>query len=143
MSENGKGNGKRHEKSINEVLILGRLGQDPELKYTTSGAPVATISIATNESWKDKESEEWQEKTEWHQVILWGRLAEIADEYMGKGDKALIRGRLQTRKYDKDGVEHWITEIVARELFMLGSKSGSSEKREAPLPEDAPAWVRE
>ena len=114
-------------RGVNKAIILGSLGQDPEIRYTASGAAVANISIATNEQWKDKESGEMQERTEWHRVVFLGRLAEIVGEYLHKGSQVYIEGRIQTRKWqDKEGNDRYTTEIVANEMQMLGSKSGGT-----------------
>lgn len=113
-------------KSINHVTLLGNIGKDPELKYTQQGTAVARISLATNERFKDKD--EWKERTEWHNVILWARLAEIAKEFLKKGSKIAIEGSLRTRSWDKDGVKHYMTEVIASDLIMLdGRKSEKAE----------------
>ena len=106
--------------SVNKATILGRLGQDPDIRYTQNGDPVANLSVATSEKWKDKQTGESKEKTEWHRVNIWGRLAEIAGEYLKKGSQVYLEGKLQTRKWqDKDGNDRWTTEIV---LSGYGSK---------------------
>ncbi|HEV2219456.1 MAG TPA: single-stranded DNA-binding protein [Casimicrobiaceae bacterium] len=106
--------------SVNKVILLGNLGRDPETRYTTDGGAVTNLSIATSEQWKDKSGEK-QERTEWHRVVLFGRTAEIAGEYLKKGRSVYIEGRLQTRKYtDKDGVEKYSTEIVADRMQLIG-----------------------
>jgi len=106
--------------SVNKVILLGNLGRDPETRYTTDGGAVTTLNIATSEQWKDKSGEK-QERTEWHRVVLFGRTAEIAGEYLKKGRSVYIEGRLQTRKYtDKDGVEKYSTEIVADRMQLIG-----------------------
>ena len=108
--------------SINKVMLIGRLGQDPELKYTPSGSAVCNFSLATSESWTDKSGQK-QEKTEWHRVVLFQKLAEIVGEYCRKGSQIYIEGKLQTRKWtDQQGQEKYTTEIVCNELLMLGSK---------------------
>tara|TARA_R110000787_G_scaffold21425_5_gene63382 strand:+ start:779 stop:1189 length:411 start_codon:yes stop_codon:yes gene_type:complete len=110
---------------INKVIIVGRLGQDPEAKSLPSGIAVTNISVATSETWKDKESGEKQEKTEWHRIVFFKRLAEVAGEYLKKGSQVYIEGSLQTRKWeDKNGVERYTTEIKAMNMQMLDSKSG-------------------
>jgi single-strand DNA-binding protein len=110
--------------SVNKVILIGNLGRDPETRYTTGGDAVTNLRIATTEAWKDKSGEK-QEKTEWHTVVLFGRLAEIAGEYLKKGRPVYIEGRLQTRKYtDKEGVEKYSTEIVADRMQLLGSRDG-------------------
>jgi len=111
--------------SVNKVILIGNLGRDPETRYTTSGDAVTNLNIATSETWKDKAGEK-QEKTEWHRVVLFGRQAEIAGEYLKKGRSVYIEGRLQTKKYtDKDGVEKYSTEIVGDRMQLLGSKDGA------------------
>jgi single-strand DNA-binding protein len=108
--------------SVNKVIILGNLGRDPETRYTTGGDAVTNLNIATSEQWKDKSGEK-QERTEWHRVVLFGRQAEIAGEYLKKGRSVYIEGRLQTRKYtDKDGVEKYSTEIVADRMQLIGGR---------------------
>ncbi len=110
--------------NLNKVTLIGRLGQDPEIRYTQSGSAVANATIATNDYWTDKQGEK-QERTEWHRVVFFNRLAEIAAEYLKKGSQVFIEGRIQTRKWeDKDGNERWTTEIVANEMQMLGSRGG-------------------
>jgi single-strand DNA-binding protein len=110
--------------SVNKVILIGNLGRDPETRYTTGGDAVTNLNIATSEQWKDKSGEK-QERTEWHRVVLFGRQAEIAGEYLKKGRSVYIEGRLQTRKYtDKDGVEKYSTEIVADRMQLLGGREG-------------------
>ncbi len=110
-------------RGINKVILVGNLGQDPEIRYTPGGMAVANISIATTDSWKDKQTGEQQEKTEWHRVVFFSRLAEIAGEYLKKGSQVYIEGRLQTRKWkDQGGQDRYTTEIVANEMQMLGSR---------------------
>src|SRR5207302_2597388 len=113
-------------KSLNRVQLIGNLGKDPEIKYTPSGTPVAKIALATNERFKDK-SGEWQDRTEWHNVVLWQRLAEIAGEYLKKGGKAYIEGRLQTRSWDDKNTNQkkYMTEVVANDLVLLGGRGES------------------
>ena len=110
-------------KSVNKVILIGNLGKDPEVKYTPSGTPVAKIALATNERFKDK-SGEWQDRTEWHNVVLWQRLAEIAGEYLKKGGKVYIEGRLQTRSWDdkQTNQKKYMTEVVASDLVLLGGR---------------------
>ena len=123
--------------SVNKVILIGNLGRDPEVRYMPSGDAVANISIATTETWKDKNGEK-QEKTEWHRVAMFGKTAEIAGEYLKKGSQAYIEGRLETRKWtDKEGQERTTTEVRADRMQMLGSRSGGSE-RMAPPEDDAP-----
>jgi single-strand DNA-binding protein len=110
-------------KSLNRVQLIGNLGKDPEIKYTPSGTPVAKLTIATNERFKDKAGE-WQDRTEWHNVVLWQRLAEIAGEYLKKGGKVYIEGRLQTRSWDDktSGQKKYMTEVVGSDLILLGGR---------------------
>ena len=110
-------------KSVNKVILIGNLGKDPEIKSTPSGTPVAKLALATNERYKDKNGE-WQDRTEWHNVVLWQRLAEIAGEYLKKGGKVYIEGRLQTRSWDdkQTGQKKYMTEIVASDLVLLGGR---------------------
>ena len=113
-------------RGINKVIIVGNLGQDPDTRYTQSGAAITTISVATSEQWTDKEGEK-QERTEWHRIKFFGRLAEIAGEYLAKGRQVYIEGKLQTDKYtDKEGIERYATNIIAFELQMLGGNPGGS-----------------
>ncbi len=114
-------------KSLNKVQLIGNLGKDPELRYTSSGVAVATFSIATSDSWKDQEGNQ-QERTEWHNIVAWRKLAEICGEWLKKGRRVYIEGRLQTRSYEKDGVKKYITEIVADDMIMLdgGNRGGSA-----------------
>ena len=108
--------------SLNKVMLIGNLGKDPEVRYTTGGTAVASFSIATSERFKNK-SGEWEERTEWHNVVLWGRQAEVAGEYLAKGKTVYIEGRLQTRKWqDKDGRDRYTTEIVGEKMQMLSPK---------------------
>ncbi|HEU4616452.1 MAG TPA: single-stranded DNA-binding protein [Gammaproteobacteria bacterium] len=111
-------------RGINKVILIGNLGADPETRYMPSGSAVTNLRIATSEQWKDKESGEQQERTEWHTVAMFGRLAEIAAEYLRKGSQVYIEGRLRTRKWqDRDGNDRWTTEIVANDMQMLGGRS--------------------
>ena len=111
---------------INKVILVGNLGQDPEVKFTAGGAAVTTLSIATSDSWKDKDSGMDKERTEWHRVVLWRRLAEIAGEYLKKGSKVYIEGQLQTRKWEQEGQTRYTTEIIARDMQFLDSKGSSN-----------------
>jgi single-strand DNA-binding protein len=112
--------------SVNKVILLGNLGRDPETRYTTGGDAVTNLNIATSEQWKDKNGEK-QERTEWHRVVLFGRQAEVAGEYLKKGRSVYIEGRLQTRKYtDKDGVEKYSTEIVGDRMQLIGGSRDST-----------------
>jgi len=110
-------------RGINKVILVGNLGKDPDIRYTASGAAIANITIATTESWRDKQSGEKQEKTEWHRVVFFSRLAEIVGEYLRKGSQIYVEGRLQTRKWqDQSGQDRYTTEIVANEMQMLGGR---------------------
>ena len=114
-------------RGINKVILVGTLGADPDTRYTPSNAAVTNLSLATNESWKDKQSGEQKEKTEWHRIVMFNRLAEIASEYLRKGSQIYIEGKIQTRKWeDKEGKDRWTTEIVANEMQMLGGRMSSS-----------------
>jgi len=119
--------------SVNKVIIIGNLGRDPEIRYSADGAAICTISVATSTSWKDKTTGEKREETEWHRVVFYNRLAEIAGEYLRQGDAVYVEGRLKTRKWqDKDtGTERYSTEVVAEQMQMLGSRSTDSESLEA------------
>jgi len=111
--------------SVNKVILVGNLGRDPEVRYTPSGAAVCNISLATTRNWKNKDSGERQEETEWHRVVFYDRLAEIAGEYLKKGRSVYVEGRLKTRKWqDKDGVEKYTTEIIAEQMQLLGGREG-------------------
>ena len=146
-------------KSVNKVILVGNLGKDPEIKYTPQGTPVAKLTLATNERFKDKGGE-WQDRTEWHNVVLWQRLAEIAGEYLKKGGKVYIEGRLQTRSWDdkQTGQKKYMTEVVASDLVLLGgrgeggggegggysrgaSASGNNFDQRTPEPEHASAPI--
>ena len=114
-------------RGVNKVILIGNLGQDPEVKYMPNGNAVANITVATSESWKDKNTGENVDKTEWHRVVFFRRLAEIVGEYLKKGSKIYIEGKLQTRKWqDKNGKDNWTTEIIASEMQMLDSRGGGS-----------------
>jgi single-strand DNA-binding protein len=122
--------------SLNKVLLIGNLGRDPETRYMPDGGAVTNVSIATTETWKDKNGDK-QEKTEWHRVAFFGKLAEIAGEYLKKGSQCYVEGRLQTRKWqDKDGQDKYSTEVVADRMQMLG---GRGERGEAPPQREAAA----
>ena len=110
-------------RGINKVILVGNLGRDPEMRYTPNGAAVANVTIATSDSWKDKQTGEQQERTEWHRVVFFNRLAEIVGEYLKKGSQVYVEGRLQTRKWqDQSGQDRYTTEIVASEMQMLGGR---------------------
>ena len=138
--------------SVNKVILIGNLGRDPEVRYAPSGAAICNVTIATSRQWKNKESGERQEETEWHRVVFYDRLAEIAGEYRKKGRPVYVEGRLKTRKWtDKDGVEKYTTEIVAETMQLLGGREGGGgggggdggydegQGRSAPAPRSAPA----
>ena len=121
-------------RSVNKVILLGHLGKDAETKYTPSGVPVARFPVATNRRWKDQQTGEWKEETDWHNVVLWRQ--ENVSQYLTKGRQVYVEGRLQTRSYeDKDGRKQWFTEIIADDLILVGGRG------EAPVVEDAPQQV--
>ncbi len=114
-------------RGINKVIIVGNLGQDPDTRYMPSGGAVTNFTVATNESWKDKQTGEQKDRTEWHKVAMFGRLAEIGAEYLRKGSQVYIEGKLRTRKWqDRDGNDRYTTEIIADEMQMLGGRGGGS-----------------
>jgi len=118
---------------VNKAIIIGNLGRDPEMRYTPEGLAIANFSIATSEEWKDKTSGEKRERTEWHRIVAFGRLGEICGEYLNKGKKVYIEGRIQTRDWeDKDGVKRYTTEIVAGQMQMLDSKGSTSKPQASP-----------
>jgi single-strand DNA-binding protein len=123
--------------SVNKVIILGNLGRDPEVRFSADGAAVCNIAIATSSSWKDKNSGEKREETEWHKVVFYGRLAEIAGEYLKKGKPVYVEGRLKTRKWqNKEGVDQYTTEVIADSMQLLG---GREEGSTAPAPQQRQA----
>lgn len=125
--------------SVNKVILVGNLGRDPEVRYMPDGGAVTNISVATTDVWKDKAGEK-QERTEWHRVVFFSKLAEIAGEYLKKGSQVYIEGRLQTRKWqDKEGQDRYTTEIVADRMQMLGSRAGMGGSNEAPERESPPS----
>ena len=134
-------------RGINKVILVGNLGADPETRYMPSGGAVTNVRIATSESWKDKNTGEQQERTEWHNVAFFGRLAEIAGEYLRKGSQVYVEGRLRTRKWqDRDGNDRYTTEVIANEMQMLGGRPGSgapargdSGPQPGPMPPSPPA----
>ena len=114
-------------RGVNKVILLGNLGRDPEIRYSASGGAIANVTLATSEQWKDKATGEPREATEWHRVVFFGRLAEIINQYLGKGSQIYVEGKLQTRKWqDREGRERYTTEIVAHEMQMLGGSESSS-----------------
>lgn len=128
-------------RGINKVILVGNLGNDPDVKYTQGGTTITTISVATSEAWKDKTSGEQKERTEWHRVKFFGRLAEIAGEYLKKGAQVYIEGSIRTEKYTgKDGIERYSTDIIADEMQMLGGRGESGGERSArPQRQERPA----
>ena len=126
-------------RGINKVILVGNLGADPETRYMPSGSAVTNVRIATTESWKDRNTGEQQERTEWHRVAFFGRLAEIAAEYLRKGSQVYVEGKLRTRKWqDAEGKDRWSTEIVANEMQMLGGRPGSGAPAQAAARAAAP-----
>lgn len=130
-------------RGVNKVIIVGNVGQDPELRYSASGSAISSLSVATSESWKDKETGRQQEKTDWHRVVFFNRLAEVVGEYVKKGSKIYIEGKLQTRKWqDQSGADRYTTEIVASELQMLDSRNSAdapAPQQQSPAPQPAPS----
>ncbi len=134
-------------RGVNKVILVGNLGVDPEVRYTQSGSPVANLRIATSDRWKDKQTGEPQERTEWHRVVLFGRLGEIAEQYLRKGSQVYIEGRLQTRKWQgQDGQDRYTTEIVGNDMQMLGGRGGEgggnsrgAERYDAPPASSQPS----
>ena len=114
-------------RGINKVILVGNLGRDPETRYLPSGGAVTNVSLATSRSWKDRDSGEQKEKTEWHRVVFFNRLGEIAGEYLKRGSKVYVEGELRTREWEKEGQKHFTTEVVANEMQMLDSKGGNSD----------------
>jgi single-strand DNA-binding protein len=120
-------------RGVNKVILIGNLGKDPELRYLPSGGPVTKFSLATGSRWKDKDGQ-WQERTDWHNIVAFGRTAEVCNEYLKKGSPIYVEGRIQTRSYDdRDGNKKWITEIIAQSINMLGKK----DEVEVEVPEAA------
>jgi single-strand DNA-binding protein len=118
---------------INKVILIGNLGADPEIRYTASNQPVANLRVATNEVWTDRDGKR-QERTEWHRVIAWGRLAEVCKEHLAKGRQVYVEGKLQTREWEKDGQRHQTTEVVASHVEFLGGTPGAGRRRDDPPP---------
>lgn len=126
---------------VNKVILIGHLGKDPEIRFTPQSAAVCNFSLATSRSWKDKEGNK-KEETDWHNIVVWGKLAEICGEYLSKGRQVYISGRIQTRSWDdKDGNKKYTTEIIADEMQMLGPKDASEEKKKVAPPSDTGADV--
>lgn len=125
-------------RGVNKVILIGNLGNDPEVRYTPNGSAVATVSLATSETWRDKQSGELQDRTEWHRVVFFSRLAEIVGEYLHKGSKIYVEGVLRTRKWqDKNGIDRYTTEIIAGEMHMLDSRSASNNQEKHSPPQAA------
>lgn len=124
--------------SVNRVTIVGNVGGIPEVRYTPKGRPVCVVSVATTDRWKDKQTQEPRERTEWHRIVFWDRLAEVAGEYIEKGREIYVEGKNRTREWEKDGIKRWTTEIHATDLQLLGGKRAdtpSAPDAEAPEPE--------
>ena len=131
-------------RGVNKVTLIGNLGADPEVRYTNNGSAVANIRLATAESWRDKDTGEQQERTEWHRVVFFSRLAEIVGEYLKKGSQVYVEGRIQTRKWqDRDGNDRYTTEIVANEMQMLGGRGGGGGGSSGFESANAPSTVDE
>ena len=129
-------------RGINKVILVGNLGRDPETRYLPSGGAVTNVSLATSRSWKDRDSGEQKEKTEWHRVVFFNRLGEIAGEYLKRGSKVYVEGELRTREWEKGGQKHFTTEIVATEMQMLDSKGGNSDyEKNNNSSIAAPSWL--
>ena len=126
-------------RGVNKVILIGNLGADPEVRYMTNGDAWATVSIATSETWKDKNTGQPQERTEWHRVVFYRRLAEIVGEYLKKGSKVYVEGSLRTRQYEKEGVKHYATDIIADQMQMLDRSGEASSPSPRPSGGYAPA----
>ena len=125
---------------VNKVILVGRLGRDPEIRYTPDGTAVANFSIATSEEWKDKNSGEKRERTEWHRIVAWRRLGELCGEYLSKGRQVYVEGKLQTRSWEQDGVTRYMTEIIASDIQFLGGRdTGDNSGRDASRGGSRPA----
>ena len=126
--------------SVNKAILIGNLGRDPELRFTPTGAAVCTFSIATTEKWRDKQTNEMKESTNWHNIVLWGKQAELAKQYLTKGSPVYIEGRIQTRSWEDNGVKKYMTEVVGQRLQFLGRRSGeTAAEGDAPPPPEADA----
>jgi single-strand DNA-binding protein len=125
-------------RGVNKVILVGNVGGDPEVRYMPSGGAVTNVTLATSESWKDKQTGQPQERTEWHRVVFFNRLAEIAGEYVRKGSKLYVEGALRTRQWEQDGVKRYTTEIVASEMQMLDSRQGAAQQGGGFQPQAAP-----
>jgi single-strand DNA-binding protein len=138
--------GDQEMAGVNKVILVGRLGKDPEVKYTPNGAAVAKFTVATSREWKDRNTGEKQENTEWHRIVAWERLGEICGEYLRKGSQVYIEGRLQTRSWeDQDGNKKWTTEVIAQTMQMLGSaaRGGEAQSQAEQFPTEEPINVPE
>lgn len=125
-------------RGINKCILVGNLGADPEVKYTSSGSCICEIRIATSESWKDKQTGEQQERTEWHRITFFGKLGEIAGEYLKKGSQVYVEGKIRTDEYERDGVKKYSTKVIADEMQMLGGKPGGDSERQSSSPRSKP-----
>lgn len=130
-------------RGVNKVILVGNCGSDAEVKHTQAGAAIANVTLATSETWKDKNTNQQQEKTEWHRVVFFNRLAEIAGEYVKKGSKIYIEGSLRTRSWEQDGIKRYATEIVAAQMQMLDSKHGEQDQEARKAPAHAQGSVAE
>ena len=119
-------------RGVNKVILVGNVGADPETRYTPSGTAISSVRMATSESWKDKQTGEQQERTEWHRVEFFGRLAEVVGEYVKKGSQIYVEGKLRTDEYEKDGVKRYSTKVIGDEMQMLGSRPGTQSGSDAP-----------
>ncbi len=124
-------------RSVNKVILLGNLGKDAELTYTASGQALTKVGLATNRKWQDKNSGEWQEETEWHNLVIWGKTAENLTQYLTKGSRVYVEGRIKSRTWEKDGVKHYATDIVVEDVVLAGSRGdapggGGGEARPRP-----------
>ncbi len=128
---------------VNKVIIVGNLGKDPEVRHLESGVAVANFPVATSETYRDRNSGERREQTEWHNVVLWRGLAEVAEKYLHKGDMVYIEGKLRTRSWEKDGVTRYTTEIVGDNMTMLGSRSSGDSPQSQPRQENASSYQKE
>jgi single-strand DNA-binding protein len=133
--------------SVNKAILIGNLGRDPELRYTPSGAAVCTFSIATTEKWRDKQTNEMKESTNWHNIVFWGKQAELAKQYLTKGSPVYIEGRIQTRSWEDNGVKKYITEIVGQRMQFLGRRgdqpAGEHDAPPSPEADAAPPLTEE
>ena len=126
--------------SVNKAILIGNLGRDPELRFTPTGAAVCTFSIATTEKWRDKQTNEMKESTNWHNIVLWGKQAELAKQYLTKGSPVYIEGRIQTRSWEDNGVKKYMTEIIGQRLQFLGRRSSeAAAEGDSPPPPEADA----